>query len=140
MAESCYISQTNSKWRNLRLGSSTMGRAGCIVSCAAMVICKRLGISDDNGKLQVIKAVISNCTTSGDFLYTAPITYNHTTFRFSHTTAKPNYNAWPIVYYTGTPHAVLATSPTSILDPGYGYTTVAQADANLKGPKVYWTH
>lgn len=43
MAESCYISQTNSKWRNLRLGSSTMGRAGCIVSCAAIGRIKDLG-------------------------------------------------------------------------------------------------
>ncbi len=141
MADSCYINQTNSKWNNLPLGSSTMGKAGCVVSCAAMVICKKLAISDDTGKLAVIKSVISNCTdANGGFSWTATITYNNTTFKFSHTTTKPNYDAWPIVYYTGTPHAVLATSSTSVLDPGKGNTTVAQADANLKGPMAYWTH
>lgn len=140
MADSCYISQTNPKWKNLKLGSSTMGKVGCVVSCAAMVICKKLAISDDDGKLKVIKAVISACTTNGDFLYTASITYNNTTFKLSHTTTKPNYDAWPIVYYTGTPHAVLAMSSTSVLDPGKGNTTVDQADHNLIGPKVYWTH
>lgn len=140
MADSCYINQTNSRWNNIPLGSSTVGKEGCVVCCAAMIICKKLSISDDTGKLAVINAVIKNCTSNGDFYWTATITYKGSTFKFSHTTAKPNYNAWPIVYYTGTPHAVLATSSTSILDPGWGYTTVAQAEANLKGPKVYWTN
>lgn len=141
MADSCYISQKNSRWKDLKLGSSTVGKEGCVVCCAAMIICKKLAISDDTGKLAVIKAVIANCTNSnGAFLYTASIAYNGLTFKFTHTATKPDYDTWPIVYYTGTPHAVLATSSASILDPGYGYTTVAQADANLKGPKAYWTH
>lgn len=141
MADSCYINQTNSRWNDLPFKGSTVGESGCIVCCAAMIICKKLSISDDTGKLAVIKSVISKCTDkNGKFSWAATITYRDTTFKFTHTTTKPNYAAWPIVYYTGTPHAVLATSSTSILDPGYGYTTVAQAEANLKGPKVYWTN
>lgn len=142
MADSCYISQANSKWSNLKLGQdSTVRAAGCIVCCAAMVICKKLAISDDDGKLAVIKSVITKCANDdGNFKSKSTITYNGSTFTFTRTTTKPDYNAWPIVYYTGKPHAVLATSSTSILDPGWGYTTVAQAEANFKGPKAYWTH
>ena len=144
MAESCYINQGNSRWKDLKFGSSTVGKAGCIVCCAAMVICKKLAISDDDGKLKVIKAVISTCTTNGDFLYTASITYNNTTFKFSHTTTKPDYNAWPIVYYPNVPHAVLATSSSSVLDPGTSsITTVSAADNKYKSSgttMAYWTH
>ncbi|XOQ45125.1 MAG: Phage tail fiber protein [Clostridium sp.] len=143
MADSCYINQTNSKWKNLSLGSSTVGNVGCIVCCAAMVICKKLAISDDDGKLKVIKGVISNCTNNnGDFKWNSSITYNDTTFTFTRTTTKPDYNAWPIVFYRSYGHAVLATSPSTVLDPGKSsITTVDEANNRYKSSDMaYWTH
>lgn len=145
MADSCYINQTNSKWNNLPLGDSTVGDIGCVVCCAAMVICKKLSISDDNGKLAVIKAVINNCTSNGDFKPTSKITYKDTTFTFNRTTTKPNYSTWPIVYYKSYGHAVLATSSTAVLDPGAsGITTVSAAEQKYNSSKTctmaYWTH
>lgn len=149
MAESCYINQGNSRWKDLKFGSSTVGKAGCIVCCAAMVICKKLAISDDDEKLQVIKAVIANGTdANGDFKTTSTIMYKDTTFKFTRTTTKPSYNTWPIVYYrhiNGNPndyHAVLATSPSTVLDPGKSsITTVEAANKQYKSSNMaYWTH
>lgn len=149
MADSCYINQTNSRWKNIPLGSSTVGDAGCIVCCAAMVICKESKIGDDTGKLAVIKAVINNCTSNGDFKPTSTIKYKGTTFKFTRTTTKPNYNAWPIVFYkkingdSRKNHAVLATSSKYVLDPGASnITTVSAADAKYKksNTMAYWTH
>lgn len=149
MADSCYINQRNAKWNDIRFGSSTVGESGCIVCCAAMVICKKLAISDDDGKLKVIKAVISNCTNNnGDFKSNPSITYNGTTFTFTRTTTKPDYNAWPIVFYRRIKgdyshnHAVLATSPSTVLDPGKSsITTVDEANNSYKSSDMaYWTH
>jgi hypothetical protein len=145
MADSCYINQGNSRWKDLEFGSSTVGKAGCIVCCAAMVICKKLAISDDDEKLQVIKAVIANGTdANGDFKTTSTIMYNDSTFKFTRTTKKPNYDTLPIVYYTNVPHAVLATSPSTVLDPGKSsITTVSAADSKYKSSgtaMAYWIH
>ena len=143
MAENCYINQTNSMWNNLPLGSSTVGEVGCVVCCAAMVICKKLAISDDTGKLAVIKSVISNCTdANGDFKPTSTIMYNDSTFKFTRKTAKPNYDTWPIVFYKTYGHAVLATSSSTVLDPGNrNITTVDEANNNYKSSNMaYWTH
>ncbi len=149
MADSCYINQRNARWNDLPFGSSTVGDSGCIVCCAAMVICKKFSISDDTGKLAVIKSVISNCTDeNGDFEPTATITYRNTTFEFTRKSTKPNYAAWPIVFYeqiNGNPnnnHAVLATSAKYVLDPGNSsITTVSAADKQYKASTMaYWTH
>lgn len=143
MAESCYINQGNSRWKDLPLGSSTVGEEGCVVCCAAMVICKKLAISDDSSKLAVIKAVISNCTdANGGFSWAATITYKDTTFKFTRTTTKPSYDTLPIVYYKDVPHAVLATNPKYVLDPGNkNITTVEAANKQYKSSNMaYWTH
>ncbi|MVB10868.1 hypothetical protein CAFE_15660 [Caprobacter fermentans] len=143
MADSCYINQTNSRWNDLPFKGSTVGESGCIVCCAAMIICKKLSISDDTGKLAVIKSVISKCTDkNGKFSWAATITYRDTTFKFTRTTTKPNYAAWPIVFYRSYGHAVLATSPSTVLDPGnYRITTVEAANKQYKSSDMaYWTH
>ncbi|MCY1713531.1 hypothetical protein [Caproiciproducens galactitolivorans] len=152
MAESCYINQGNSRWKDLKFGSSTVGKAGCIVCCAAMVICKKLAINDDTGKLAVIKSVISNCTdANGDFKTTSTIKYKDTTFKFTRTTTKPSYDTWPIVYYrhiNGNPndyHSVLATNSTTVLDPGASSITTVSAAENRYNKDgtdsmAYWTH
>lgn len=143
MADSCYINQRNAKWNDLPFGSSTVGDSGCIVCCAAMIICKKLAISDDDQKLQVIKAVIKNCTDEkGDFEPNSTIKYQGTTFTFSRTGTKPRYETWPIVYYRSHGHAVLATSPKDVLDPGnHRITTVNEANNQYKSSDMaYWTH
>jgi len=157
MADSdCYINQHDDTWKDLALdvaGEYTVDHYGCIVCCAAMCICHRLGISDKAGKKKVIQAIINdrNCVTEdGDFMYTAFITYKGEYFCWTRDDKVPDMYGWPIVYYKKwnpvweywAYHAVLYTDPWTVLDPAVKDNTSPSNCISWYGPTIhcYWPH
>ena len=82
-----YINQGASSFANIPFkNGTTVGKYGCGVCCAAMIICREKGLTSNADKANVIKKVIADSTNNNGDLNYNTITYDGTSFKWGTTT------------------------------------------------------
>jgi hypothetical protein len=78
-----YINQGASSFANIKFkNGTTVGKYGCGVCCAAMIICREKGLTSNTDKANVIKKVIADSTNNNGDLNYNTITYDGTSFNY----------------------------------------------------------
>ena len=137
MVSRYYIGQTMPEFRDIRFGTTTIGKSGCGICAVAMVICRMAGISTVDGKKAVIQAIIGQGLTGnllrGDFT----VDHGSKRYRVTTTTKRPTAFHSSIIQYFG--HFVVAVDNHAAEDPGTAsITTVAAADKKYGAHNKYW--
>jgi hypothetical protein len=79
-----YINQGDANYSSITFkNKTTVGAYGCGVCCAAMIICKKLGLTSVADKRSILQKVIADATNNNGLLTYSPVSYNNTTFTFN---------------------------------------------------------
>ena len=135
-----YINVTDAPFASMPFGTTNIRASGCGILSIAMIICRRQNISDRDGKVAVVQAVIDNARGTGinqNYLsHSSTIPFNGVNYRVSRDDTRPASFNDTIIQYRG--HFVLAVNNNLVQDSGArAITTVAGADDRW-GQQIAW--